>query len=111
VKFKGQPAKGALVVLHPVNDTSAEAIRPSGEVGEDGSFYLTSFQAGDGAPAGEYIVSITWMAPAPTKGLPARLGKPKEESDRLGGRYSRQLSNLRATIKPGKNSLEPFEVE
>src|SRR4051794_15382059 len=64
--FEGQPATGALVVLHPVDDTSPAAIRPSGYVDADGRLKLMSYNAttrstGEGAPAGDYIVTIAWL--------------------------------------------------
>src|SRR6266566_9793244 len=64
----GKPADGALVVLHPVADAGPEAIRPSGKVGPDGVFTLNTYIAETrtttpGAPAGEYIVTITWLPP------------------------------------------------
>src|SRR5437868_13854089 len=72
--YDGQPAIGALVVLHPVDDTSLAAIRPSGYVDETGGVKLTSYissnrSAGDGAPAGDHIVSIAWMPVDVTESL------------------------------------------
>src|SRR5690242_13447353 len=64
----GKPAAGALVVLHPVADDGPLAIRPTGKVGPDGMYVLTSFVAETrtttpGAPAGEYVVTVTWLPP------------------------------------------------
>ncbi|MFO0951873.1 MAG: hypothetical protein U0835_12120 [Isosphaeraceae bacterium] len=38
----------------------AAASRPSGKVSEDGTFQLTTYEAGDGAPAGEYTATLQW---------------------------------------------------
>ena len=43
VFFDGQPATGALVVLHPVDDSGPAAIRPSGYVDDGGNVKLTSY--------------------------------------------------------------------
>src|SRR5262249_23178376 len=47
----GKPAEGAVVVLHPVGATKGDAPKPSGRVGADGSFTLSTVEPGDGAPA------------------------------------------------------------
>src|SRR5262245_61079551 len=57
-----KPAVQAFVVFHPKEDDSLEATRPYGHVGTDGSFSLTTYDPGDGAPAEEYIVTIVWAA-------------------------------------------------
>ncbi|MGE5191630.1 MAG: BON domain-containing protein [Deltaproteobacteria bacterium] len=54
----GQPAAGAAIVLHP-QDPSLSA-RPRATVQEDGSIVVTTYEPGDGAPAGEYKATIEW---------------------------------------------------
>src|SRR4051794_35124208 len=56
----GQPAVRAQVVLHPLDDPDPNAVRPSGDVGPDGTFVLHTYTADDGAPAGQYAVTVTW---------------------------------------------------
>src|SRR4051812_645519 len=56
----GKPAVKALVIFHPLNDADAKAPRPTGEVAADGSFALSTHTTGDGAPAGEYAVTVLW---------------------------------------------------
>src|SRR6476646_2015341 len=58
---KGQPAVGAQVVLQTVKDAGAAGVAPSGTVKDDGSFVITSYDSGDGAPAGEYVALIQWF--------------------------------------------------
>ena len=115
VFFAGQPATGALVVLHPVDDTSPAAIRPSGYVDADGGLKLMSYNAatrttGDGAQAGEYIVTIAWL-PADVKEY---LNKhPKSElPDKLQGRYSQpDSSTLRAKVLPQPTDLPRIDLK
>ncbi len=57
VLFEGKPAFGARVTLVP-KDGTAGRFQPTGTVGHDGTFKLTTFQPNDGAPAGSYRVSI-----------------------------------------------------
>jgi hypothetical protein len=60
---KTTPAAGALVVFHPTDYSVEKQLggKPFGTVKEDGTFTLTSFEADDGAPAGEYGVTIQWQ--------------------------------------------------
>src|SRR5262245_1990400 len=55
-----QPAAGALVVFHPVGIQVHEANRPMATVRSDGTFALSTFGREDGAPAGEYYVTVVW---------------------------------------------------
>lgn len=61
VLVDGVPAKGALVVLHPVDlPLSQMRLAPAGYTRSDGVVCLTTYEFGDGAPAGEYIVTVEW---------------------------------------------------
>jgi hypothetical protein len=54
-----KPAAGAFVLFVPVNEPAdAKDPRPGAEVGEDGSFALSTYGENDGAPAGEYVVVV-----------------------------------------------------
>jgi hypothetical protein len=111
VRVDGQPAKGAVVVFHPKADDSLTAQRPSGVVGADGAFTLSTTQPGDGAAAGEYVVTIVWPE---EREPPSTLSMepPPEAPDRLQGRYAdRARSGLSAVVKPGTNQLPPFEIK
>ena len=57
---------GALVVFHPVDPAYEKRIggKPFAKVKEDGTFVLTTFAEGDGAPEGEYGVTVDWRPPA-----------------------------------------------
>ena len=100
VLYNGQPAEGATVVLHPAD---ASAPKPSGTVDADGSFTLRTHPHGEGAPAGDYAVVVTWYPPN-SRGL--ENPKPK-----LPARYSDPTqSGLKATVKTGPTELEPFQL-
>src|SRR5262245_14257370 len=102
VLFLNQPADGALVVFQPVQ-SGPESAMPSGTVGADGAFSLRTAPHGVGAPAGDYVVLVTWYPPnareldKPANKIPARYGNPAE-------------SPLRATVNPGSNQLEPYRL-
>jgi len=98
VLVDGQPPEGATVVFHPVSSTEEMAHKPAARVQADGTFQVTTYEAHDGAPAGEYVVTVTWSAP-PTP-------------DRLGGKYSDpETSQLQVTVTEGENLLKPFELK
>src|SRR5205823_1996593 len=60
VLVDGKPAARAIVTFQPVGDNSPTAVRPVGHVDEKGKFTLTSYRQDDGAPEGEYAVTVTW---------------------------------------------------
>lgn len=78
------PAAGALVVFNPVNQDSKNLYFPQAKVRDDGTFELTTHTDGDGAPAGEYGVTILWKAPTKTIGGEDR----NQGADLLGGRFA-----------------------
>src|SRR5262249_3462662 len=93
-----QPAVDAFVIFHPLNDPDPQPTKAYGRVGKDGSFTLTTYSTGDGAPAGEYDVTISWR----------KLNEYGEEEgpDQLRGRYSNpKTSKLRAHVTEGTNEL------
>jgi hypothetical protein len=104
-----EPAGGAVVVFHPIPaDPSPTAIKPIGEVRQDGSFSLTTYKGDDGAPAGEYAVTVIWLE----KPVGPRLGENRGlAKDRLEGRYSDPSSpKLKATVSEKSTTLR-LEVE
>jgi hypothetical protein len=60
VTFQNQPAAGAFLVLHPKTPASPNDPRPNALIKPDGSFEATTFENADGAPAGEYVVTVEW---------------------------------------------------
>src|SRR5262249_23488958 len=95
-------ATAAVVFFHPVGDAGLKALRPSGRVGADGSFQLTSFRPNDGAPPGDYLVTVVWRSPAKAGDADVSL---------LPGRYmDPKLSGLKARVQQGVTELEPFQL-
>jgi hypothetical protein len=109
VLVKGQPADGAQVAFYP---TAAELQGPKMPVpaattDANGVFRLQSYELEDGAPAGEFKVTVAWPAPpAPNASGVFDL------KDRLGGRYSNpQTSKLTARVEEGGGEIPPFELQ
>lgn len=100
----GQPAEGALLSLHPVGGENFDqrGSRPWATVEADGSFAVSTYGEGDGAPAGEYAVSVVWLE-NPNSASPA---------DKLDGRFANpQQSQWRVHVQEGENVLEPYSIE
>jgi hypothetical protein len=95
------PAEGATVVFQP-KDGPPDGPMPSGTVGPDGSFTLTTHPHGEGAPAGEYFVLVTWYPPD------ARL--QDNPQNKLPEEYGTPSSPLKATVNDGPTELEPFRI-
>jgi hypothetical protein len=105
---------GALVVFHPVDPAVEKKIggKPFGKVREDGTYSLTMYGPDDGAPEGEYGVTVDWR------------GAPKEAKLRLteensgGGRpiLNQKYSNpqqpaFKVTVKKGDKNEFSFDVD
>jgi hypothetical protein len=109
----GKPAEGALVVFHPVEDNPSESavLRPSALVGEDGSFRVGSYKPKDGAPAGEYRVTVQWLPPDLSRNRHL-YADGKVNPDKLGSRYANpKTSGLRAEVTEGSNELPAFQLK
>jgi hypothetical protein len=102
VLFDGKPPVGAQVVFHSAGNNGAGSLHPSGLVDGNGKFKLTTYAANDGAPEGDYVVTLEWWVsqndqPAVNR-LPARYQQPKR-------------SGLHAKIAAGApNSLPTFKL-
>jgi hypothetical protein len=98
----GKPAKGANVTFHPREATNPP-YAPTGQADENGEFSIATFVAGDGAPAGEYDVTVVW---------PVRYNPISTlwEGDKLGGRYGKKENPAkRVTVEKRPQELAPFE--
>lgn len=91
VKYKGKPAAGATVVLFNTNAENTNDVAPSGVVKDDGSFEITVYEPGDGAPQGDYIATVQWRKLVTGAGgsaagpnvLPAKYANPKTSPIKL----------------------------
>jgi hypothetical protein len=108
VLFNGKPTARALVTFHPVGESGNDAVHPSGEVDAQGNFTLTSYTTGDGAPEGEYQVTVVWWLAAKAPGA----GDETYTRNYLPERYGQvRTSPLRVRVVPGENELPVFELK
>jgi hypothetical protein len=99
ITFKGEPMSGALVALHPQSPQEGTP-NPRANVGKDGAFDVSTYVTADGAPEGDYVLTVLWYKPV-KKGsdivegpnvIPAKYANPA-------------TSTLRVSVKPGENAL------
>lgn len=109
VTYQGKPTDNALIIFHPVSDPDPNAPHPLTRVGADGSFKLTTYETDDGAPAGEYDVTITWVNEVDNQNAPKEDQRPAKNM--IPDRYAKaETSGLRVTVKKESNNLPPFEL-
>jgi hypothetical protein len=106
LSFDGQPIPGALIVFHPTDAALVDKVPPPrATVREDGTFKLTTYTADDGAPVGEYKVTVEWRK------LVDKDGDVKAGPNVLPERYTRpNTSDLAAKVIEGSNRLPQFVV-
>ncbi len=110
VLFRGQPAAGARVAFQPAAPSAWDVARAGGRGGAGGGVGVGAYEQADGAPAGQYIVTVTWPGPNPGGEDPG--DEQDVGPDQLGGRYADpRRSSLRVTVKEEPNELEPITLE
>lgn len=105
VHVDGRPPVGAKLEFSRVNSEQWAVLTPKAVVDKLGRFQVTSIANRNGAPAGEYIVTVKWT--------PEQLGFEGFESgpNLLPARYaSTDSSPLLIKVEPRANRLEPMEI-
>jgi hypothetical protein len=96
VLFYGQPAAGVRLEFHAPGGETAD--RPGAVTAADGSFAVGTRACNDGAPAGEYAVTLHWPEVA-------------DGPDRLRGKYADPTTpRWRVTVQPGENTLPVIQL-
>jgi hypothetical protein len=106
VVFQNQPLAEAMVVFHPLTAPAEKSPQPIGQTDAAGHFVLTTLKTGDGAPAGEYSITVELREPrqigeeivrdGPNL-LPALYASPKE-------------TPLRHKVIPGQNDVPEIKL-
>jgi hypothetical protein len=102
VLFKGKPAEGVRVTLHP---TFNMQFTPNGVTGKDGRCILSTGAPVDGAPPGEYSVTFELLrAGADERGRDT-------EFDVWKGKYANPDTAPKVTVGSSATTLEPFRLD
>ena len=111
--INGEAPEGALIVLHPVQapaavgePASVEVPTPSARVKKDGSFQVTTYEAEDGAPKGQYVAAIQWNKLVKRGGdyAPGPNAAPKAYG-------SRDTSPWKITVDESATELQPIAIQ
>ena len=95
---------GALVVLHPLKPPIE--VHPRATVKADGSFEISTYGQGDGAPAGEYRLTVAWHKPVQVQ------GQPSLSANRFPSHLAHpETTDLNVTVSPGINLLPPIKIQ
>jgi hypothetical protein len=107
VTYKGKPAANLIVYLTPSSSSGVWQrlpMAPRARVQEDGTFTFSTYEKGDGIPAGEYSVFFRWAD--------GHRPADKAEADRFEARYgAEQKKPRKVTIGPETTRLPAFELE
>jgi hypothetical protein len=98
VHVDGVPAAHAMVVFH-YKDPATKKLTRAGDafIEADGSFVLSTYAPNDGAPAGEYVVTVA---------ANAGYGKSPNFRVEIPEAYTKpDTSPLTATVKSGPNAV------
>jgi hypothetical protein len=122
VVYKGQGVPEAVVIFHPEGDTveKLKKMRPFAYADGNGDFRLKTYVDDDGAPPGDYRVSI--VAASSNAGAKPAKGEAATEAPtspttgikippNITKKYANvETSGIRVTIHAGENNLEPFTL-
>lgn len=105
IMINGDPPQGAVITLHPVGEqVDQRGSQPWAIVSGDGSYSLQTYEEADGAPQGEYHVTVRW--PHDINDMVAAM------TDQLGKAYSNpEQSKWTFTIAEGTNELPLIEIQ
>jgi len=108
VLIDGKPLQNATVFLHPPSGDGG--LRPVGHTRADGSFDITTYEVGDGAPAGEYRVTVTWNVghhidrPEAPVDEPVTVTSPADYANP-------KKTPLTCKVEKGTNQLQVFTID
>lgn len=114
VLINAEPAAGCTVILVPRDAELSGVVMPSGTTDADGRFTLTTHATGDGAPVGDYGVTLRWEAKK-WIGMDREMALDPVQPvgpDRLQGQFaSPDQSQLTVTVVEGVNELPPIVLD
>jgi hypothetical protein len=104
-EWDGKPIPNATIFLHPVRVKEPAFPRPRATVREDGTFVLGTYAREDGAPAGEYKVTVQWFSRRDRK------DDGRFPDNVLPARYARaETSDLTVRIQADRNEIPALRL-
>lgn len=106
VLIDGQPGHEVRLLFIPTNTADTMAPKPTAITDEQGNLIVTTYVTGDGAPEGEYKISLEWPK------MVNYFGRMQPGPDRLGGKYKNAAaSKWTVFINAGNNTLPDFDIK
>lgn len=105
ITLDSAPLPNAMVVLHPKDKSNPLAIAARAQTDAEGNFKVSTYDVNDGAPAGDYAVTVLFykatetadgIVPGPNLLSPA-IATP-------------ETTDIQVTVAEGPNELKPIEV-
>jgi hypothetical protein len=103
VTYQGHAPVGAQIILHPVKYSGPDSVAPVGTVLDDGSFKVTAYDPGDGAPQGDYVATVQWFKITKEAGGPGPNVLPKKYADP-------KTSPIKITVNSGPTDVPPITI-
>lgn len=106
ITLDGSPLPNALVVLHPKDKSNPLSMAARAQTDAQGNFKASTYDQGDGAPVGEYLVTVSFhqatetpdgIVPGPNL-LAQQIAAP-------------DTTDIVVTVAEGPNQLKPIEVK
>ena len=115
----GKPLAGAMLTLHPLDSKAEECTLgfPRATSQADGKFTMSTYGEADGAPAGQYAVTVQLLVPCSHTQDTGAEGADDEEEvrkplcDKFDGKYSDpQVSAWKVTVTSSPVEVPVIEV-
>jgi hypothetical protein len=103
---KGKPLAESVVVLHRIGGDVEGNQKPMAIAKPDGTFELTTYHSGDGAPPGEYAITVELRGLVTGGEEPVRTGP-----NTLPAKYAKpESSGLKCTVVEGENEIPAIDI-
>jgi hypothetical protein len=105
--YEGKPLASASIFLHPIGVKEPVFPLPRATANADGSYVIGTYGRDDGAPAGEYQITVQWFA---------KVNDPEKNDsivprNQAPARYARaETSGLSALIQEGDNKIPALQL-
>ncbi len=106
ITFKGRPIKDAELSFYPEDKSFPESVRPKAKSIEGGKFEVWTYVQGDGAPAGNYKVTVVHNEVTVSKDT--IVAKPNDLPEKLS---KLDTTDLQVQIVAGKNEIPAIEIK
>jgi hypothetical protein len=105
ITFKGEPTVGATIGLHPKTAPAEAYPSPRASVGVDGTFKVSTYEGGDGAPEGDYALTVMWYKPV-KKGNDVTSGP-----NVIPAKYTKaETTELEFKVTAGENTIPAIQL-